>query len=61
MNPLGVITPFPPISLMIWYPRNLNPSVIGVMFVFSSDNVSPLVLRNALSSSFMARASAFVP
>jgi len=32
----GTIFPFPPIALMIQYPRNLKPSVIWVTFVFSS-------------------------
>src|SRR5262245_5230688 len=61
MSTFGTIIPLVPIALMIWYPRNVNPSVIWVTFVFSSESVSPMVQRSSFSSSFMAWASALVP
>ena len=57
----GTILPLCPMLLMTWYPRNLNPSVIWVILVFSSESVSPIVLRSSLSSSLIAWASAFGP
>src|SRR2546421_8574457 len=61
ISTFGTIFPFAPRLLMTLYPRKSNPSVPWVTFVFSSDNVSRMVLRNPPSSSFMAWASAFVP
>jgi hypothetical protein len=58
---LGTIFPLVPTLRMTLYPRKSKPSVIWVIFVFSSDNVSPMVPRSSLSSSFRAWASAFVP
>src|SRR4029453_9442074 len=58
---LGIILPFVPMLRMTLYPRKSKPSVMWVTFVLSSESVSPRVLRNPLSSSLMAWASAFVP
>ena len=38
----GIILPFVPILLMTLYPRKLNPSVIWVTLVFSSESVNPI-------------------
>src|SRR5499426_3134412 len=61
MSTFGIILPFVPMLRMTLYPKKVKPSVIWVTLVLSSDNVSPRVLRRSFSSSFMARASAFVP
>ena len=58
---LGTIVPFVPTSLMTLYPRKMNPSVIWVSFVLSSESVKPIVSRRFFTSSLMARASALVP
>src|SRR5215472_11071102 len=55
---LGTIFPLVPILRMTLYPRKSKPSVIWVILVFSSDNVSPMVPRSSLSSSFRVWASA---
>src|SRR5215468_8160454 len=61
ISTFGTMFPFVPLLLMTLYPRKSKPSVTWVTFVFSSDNVSPMVLRNPPSSSLMAWAPAFVP
>src|SRR5262249_4964833 len=59
ISTFGTMFPFVPLLLMTLYPRKSKPSVTWVTFVFSSDNVSPMVLRNPPSSSLMAWAPAF--